>query len=340
VPGCQTSEARDIQAPSPSGRFFELLIERFSSDPYDATERQRGSSLRELFHRLTLDPERARALIELRGRLLGGLGANPSWAAIDAELMRVIRAWFDSDVLEFRRIDGRAAGEVLENLIKYEAVHQIRDDRDLERRLAADRRCFGFFHPALPDEPLIFTELALTSGLSAKVQLLLDPDSTVLDPRSCDCAVFYSISSCHEGLRGVRLGNNLIKRVVDRLHREFRQLKTVATLSPIPGFRSWLMNAARDGNRRFAAMIARMEESNWMRDAARSAELEQELIPLCETYLLRIKRGTEPADPVARFHLGNGARLERLNWLGDTSPAGMDRSAGITANYRYRLSDL
>ena len=138
----------------------------------------------------------------------------------------------------------------------------------------------------------------------------------------------------------MRLGNTLIKRVVDRLQREFRQLKTVATLSPIPGFRPWLTNVARDGDRRFAAMIARMEESDWMRDAARSAELEQDLIPLCETYLLQIKRGREPADPVARFHLGNGARLERLNWLGDTSPAGMNRSAGITANYSYRLSHL
>ncbi len=278
--------------------------------------------------------------MELRGRLLRGLDANPSWAAIDVELMRVMRAWFDSDILEFRRIDGRAPREVLENVIKYEAVHQIRDGRDLERRLAADRRCFGFFHPALPDEPLIFTELALTSGLSARVQPLLDPDSPVLDPCSCDCAVFYSISSCHEGLRGVRLGNTLIRRVVDHLHAEFRQLKTVATLSPIPGFRTWLTDVARDGNRQFAALIARMEEPNWMRDPARSAELEQQLIPLCRTYLLQVKRGTEPADPVARFHLGNGACLERLNWLGDTSAAGMDRSAGITANYRYRLSEL
>jgi malonyl-CoA decarboxylase len=278
-----------------------------------------------------------RALIDLRGRILRGLDANPSWAAIDAELLRVIRAWCDGDVLELRRIDAQSAGEVLDSLIKYEAVHRIRDDRDLKRRLAADRRCFGLFHPALPDEPLIFTELALTSGLSARVQLILDPDSTVLDPRSCDSAVFYSISSCHEGLRGVRLGNSLIRRVVDRLHHEFRQLKTVATLSPIPGFRPWLTNLARDGNLRIAAMIAGLEGSTWMRDAARSAALEHELIPLCETYLLQIKRGTEPADPVARFHLGNGARLERLNWLGDTSPAGMERSAGITANYRYRL---
>lgn len=320
--------------------FFNLLVSRFSRDPEIVRRSGEAESpRRELFRRLNLAPGGTGALIGMRRRLLSGLDANPLWAAIEADLVHLLRSWFSGDDLEFRRIDGRASRAVLDNLIKCEAVHEIRDVRELNRRLQADRRCFAFFHPALPDEPLVFTELALTSGLSANVQPLLDPDSAVLDCRSCDCAMFYSISSCHEGLRGVPLGTFLIRRVVDELHREFPWLKTVATVSPIPGFRTWLTKLARDGERQ-AAIITSMDESNWTGGAAQSAELQRALVPLCAAYLLRVKRGTEPADPVARFHLGNGARLERLNWLGDTSAAGMDRSAGLTANYLYRLSDL
>jgi malonyl-CoA decarboxylase len=338
--------------------FFDLLVSRFSPDP--EVVRQSGEAYRkepsyanllelqravesprqELFRRLNLASGGTEALIEMRRRLLLGLDANPPWTASEADLAYLLRSWFNGGFLEFRRIDWRTPPAVLENLIEYEAVHQIRDWRELKRRLQADRRCFGFFHPALPDEPLIFTELALTSGLSAKVQPLLDPDSAALDPRSCDCAVFYSISSCHEGLRGVPFGNSLIRRVVDDLNHEFPRLKTVATLSPVPGFRAWLTRAARDGERRHAEIVAMMDQSNWLEDAAQSAELERELVPLCAVYLLLAKRGAEPADPVARFHLGNGARLERLNWLGDTSAAGIHRSAGLTANYLYRLSDI
>ena len=338
--------------------FFDLLASRFSPDPdivrssgeayrkdpsnANLLELQRAveSPRQELFRRLNLASGGTEALIDMRRRLLHGLDAHRAWTASEADLAHLLRSWFNGGFLEFRRIDWRSPPAVLENLIKYEAVHAIRDWRELRRRLQADRRCFGFFHPSLPDEPLIFTELALTSGLSAKVQPLLDPDSAVLDPRSCDCAVFYSISSCHEGLRGVSFGNSLIRRVGDELYREFPRLKTVATLSPVPGFRAWLTGAARDGERRHAEIVARMDESNWLGDAAESAELERELLPLCAEYLLSAKRGAEPADPVARFHLGNGARLERLNWLGDTSAAGIDRSAGLTANYLYRLSDI
>jgi malonyl-CoA decarboxylase len=338
--------------------FFDLLGSRFSPDPdivrssgeayrkdpsqANLVELQRAveSPRQELFRRLNLASGGTEALIDMRRRLLRGLDAHRAWTASEADLAHLLRSWFNGGFLEFRRIDWRSPPAVLENLIKYEAVHAIRDWRELRRRLQADRRCFGFFHPSLPDEPLIFTELALTSGLSAKVQPLLDPDSTVLDPRSCDCAVFYSISSCHEGLRGVSFGNSLIRRVADELNREFPRLKTIATLSPVPGFRAWLTGAARDGEPRHADIVARMDESNWLGDAAESAELERELLPLCAAYLLSAKRGVEPADPVARFHLGNGARLERLNWLGDTSAAGIDRSAGFTANYLYRLSDI
>lgn len=311
-----------------------------SSETLIDLQRAVESPRRELFRRLNLASGGTAALIEMRRKMLLGVHEHPSWVAVAADLAHLLRGWFNGGFLEFRRIDWRTPPAVLDNLIKYEAVHQIRDWRELRRRLQDDRRCFGFFHPALPDEPLVFTELALTAGLSAKVQPLLDPDSTVLDPRSRRYAVFYSISSCHDGLRGVSFGNALIRRAVDSLKSEFPRLNTFATLSPVPGFRAWLSGRSGDGDRKSADILARLNTSEWLGNPVESQTLERELVPECASYLLGAKRGQEPADPVARFHLGNGARLERLNWLGDTSRAGIDRSAGITANYVYRLSDV
>jgi malonyl-CoA decarboxylase len=204
----------------------------------------------------------------------------------------------------------------------------------------ADRRCFGFFHPALPNEPLAFTEVAFTRSLSARVQPLLDPESPVIDPTSCECAMFYSISSCHEGLRGIPFGNALIRRVVDTLGREFPALNTFATVSPIPGFRAWLARTASRGDPLLAALAEKVNEPGWMDDVVKSAALERALVPLCAFYLLHAKRNGDPIDPVARFHLGNGARLDRLNWLGDVSGAGLERSAGLTVNYLYSRPEI
>jgi malonyl-CoA decarboxylase len=310
---------------------FERLVE---------LQRAVESPRQELFRRWNLASGGTATLIEMRRRILRGLDEHPPWSPVADDLAHLLRSWFNGGFLEFRRIDWRTPPAVLDNLIKYEAVHQIRDWRELRRRLQDDRRCFGFFHPALPDEPLVFTELALTPALSAKVQPLLDPESAVVDPASCKCAVFYSISSCHDGLRGVSFGNALIRRAVDSLRREFPRLKTFATLSPVPGFRAWLTGAARDGDQRSAQIVALLDDSSWGRGGVESAELERQLVPMCASYLLLAKRGQEPADPVARFHLANGARLERLNWMGDTSAAGMDRSAGLTANYLYTLSEI
>jgi malonyl-CoA decarboxylase len=338
--------------------FFDALESQFSADanrvlrsadayrqhPSPATllELQRAveAPRQELFRRLNLAAGGTAALIEMRRRVLRGVDGHPSWVAVAGDLAHLLRSWFNGGFLEFRRIDWRTPPAVLDNLIKYEAVHEIHDWWELRRRLQDDRRCFGFFHPALPDEPLVFTELALTATLSAKVQPLLDPESPVLDRQARRYAVFYSISSCHDGLRGVSFGNALIRRVVDSLKSEFPQLKTFATLSPVPGFRAWLTRVARDGDRARADIVARLDEPGWLESAAQSEALERELIPQCASYLLGAKSGSEPADPVARFHLGNGARLERLNWQGDTSAAGLARSAGITANYRYRLSEV
>ena len=345
------------------GAFFDRLAAGCSSDPADlrrsadeycadpspATllrlQRAGGTPRLELFGRLNLAPGGTAALVEMRGRLLRGLDEHPAWAAIEAELDQLLRSWFNHGFLVCRRIDAQTPPEILEKLVQYEAVHKIRDRRDLLRRLESDRRCYGLFHPALPDDPVIFTELSLTRAIGAKVQPLLDADAPVVDAASCTVALFYSISNCHEGLRGFSFGNSLIRLVVEELRRELPRLKSFATLSPIPGFRSWLARIADsgEGDRTPSALgdlLIALDVPDWRGDRAQRAHLERELVPLCAHYLLRAKQGTEPADPVARFHLANGARLERINWLGDISAAGLRRSAGMTVNYVYDLADL
>jgi malonyl-CoA decarboxylase len=278
--------------------------------------------------------------------VLQGLKEHPSWSGIDADLLHLFRSWFNRGFLRLERIDWRTSAIVLEKLIQYEAVHAIQGWPDLRRRLAADRRCYAFFHPQLRDEPLIFIEVALTQGMSAHVQPLLDLRSTVEPPAQADSAIFYSITNCQEGLRGISFGNLLIKQVAEDLKRELPQLRNFATLSPIPGFRRWLASAdtqvalARgpEGEQRLA-QLARLAKPDWHMGEV-GEPLQKLLMRLCAWYLLHAKRGAEPFDEVSRFHLGNGAALERLNWLGDTSPAGMARSAGLMVNYAYRLEEV
>jgi malonyl-CoA decarboxylase len=289
-------------------------------------------------------PERLAALIDRRRELLECLDQHPEYAEMEAELSDLLKSLLDVGRLELLRIGLHTPNPVIDRIVKCEAVHRIRGSRDLERRMAEDRRCYAFFHPALPGEPLIFTELALTHGMSANAQDLLDPESPVVDPSTCDSAIFFSISGCHEGLKGVPLGNALIGQVADELARTFPGLETFATLSPVPAFRSWLTNLARSrpacaASARADAALASLERSDWYADADASAKLERQLVPLCAYYVLRVKRGDDPADPVARFHLRNGARLERINWLSDTSAAGMRRAAGLMVNYVYRCSN-
>jgi malonyl-CoA decarboxylase len=333
--------------------FIDLLAHQFSPDPLQvgragddyrsspspetlaALQAAVASPREELFRRLNLAPGGTRVLVELRARLLRQLEHNPQWEPVAADLERLMIAWFNRGFLELRRIDWRTSALVLEKLIRYEAVHQIQGWNDLRRRLEADRRCYAFFHPALPDEPIIFIEAALTRGMSEKVQPLLDPDSPVLAPDTADCAMFYSITNCQEGLRGVPFGSFLIKQVVEDLGREFPRIRKFATVSPVPGFREWL-----EAKPELADLRARLSQARWWENRARSEALQKELIHWCARYLLQAKQGREPLDPVARFHLRNGARLEKINWLGDTSPAGMQRSAGIMVNYFYKLADL
>lgn len=342
--------------------FFDLLASAFSPDPQeldraceDYRARPSADTLarlqravepprQELFRRLNMGGGTA-TLVAMRRQLLSALKSRPNWKSIDADLAHLFGSWFNRGFLTLERIDWRTPAIILEKLIQYEAVHEISGWKDLHRRLEADRRCFTFFHPALPDEPLIFIEVALTRGMSGAVQPLLDLDSPVADPGAADTAIFYSITNCQEGLRGISFGNLLIKQVAQQLGREFPRIKTFATLSPIPGFRRWVSGiagelAATAAGRAALAEIARCDEPDWCKRANDAKTTQKNLMPLCAYYLIHARQDIEPADPVARFHLGNGARLERLNWLADTSKRGMQRSAGLMVNYLYRLDEV
>jgi malonyl-CoA decarboxylase len=343
--------------------FFDLLVGEFSPNPaalsgaYDAyrLEPTQDNLIRlqqvvepprqELFRRLNMAAGGTATLVTMRRHVLAGLHARPEWKGIDADLAHLFGSWFNRGFLTLERIDWHTPAIVLEKLIKYEAVHEITSWRDLRRRLEGDRRCFAFFHPALPNEPLIFIEVALTRGLSDAVQPLLALDSPEIDAGAADTAVFYSITNCQEGLRGISFGNLLIKQVAQRLGSEFPRIKTFATLSPIPGFRAWLAGVAgeegADGTPRQSAAAHAMKALEKMDPAATAGgPLQKTLAPFCAYYLLYAKHHGEAADPVARFHLGNGARLERLNWLADTSRRALQSSAGMMVNYRYRLDQV
>ena len=291
----------------------------------------------ELFRRLNMVAGGTAALVGMRKTLLKGLRSHKHWQVIDDDLRHLLRSWFNRGFIQLERIDWHTSAMVLEKLIEYEAVHAIRGWWDLRRRLEGDRRCFAFFHPQLPNEPIIFIEVALTRGMSAQVQPLLDKGSPVGSPLEADCAMFYSITNCQEGLRGISFGNLLIKQVAEELKREFPHLRRFATLSPIPGFRQWLEGHRVNGEH--APLLARLGDAAWHVGEVPEA-LQKLLLQLCAHYLLEAKQGAEPLDPVARFHLGNGAALERLNWMGDTSEAGIARSAGLMANYVYWLADV
>lgn len=332
-------------------QFFDALAQQYSPSPdmviaaanayqaepspenliklQDAVEPAR----QELFRRLNMVPGGTATLVEMRKVLLNGLRAHPQWRVIDADLRHLLRSWFNRGFLKLERIDWRTSALVLEKLTQYEAVHAVQGWQDLRRRLEADRRCFAFFHPQLPEEPIIFIEVALTRGMSANVQPLLDIRSPVATPMNADCAMFYSITNCQEGLRGISFGNLLIKQVAENLKREFPQLRRFATLSPIPGFRRWLEKVADK------ELLSKIEDPAWHLGEVPEA-LEKTLTRLCAHYLLHAKQGAEPLDAVARFHLGNGASLERLNWMGDSSEQGMTRSAGLMVNYVYWLAEV
>jgi malonyl-CoA decarboxylase len=291
----------------------------------------------ELLRRMNMAPGGTGALIAMRSELTAHLHDEPELKLLDADLKHLFASWFNRGFIELRRIDWQTPAAVLEKLIAYEAVHEIKGWDDLRRRLAPDRRCFAFFHPAIAGEPLIFVEVALVQGLATAMPPLLardtDDEAARAQAARADTAIFYSISNCQDGLRGISFGNFLIKQVVEELQAEFPQLKRFSTLSPVPGFRRWLMQRLAAGSDPDTALLPELERDGWWHDLARSEKLHPALLRLCARYLTR--QPSIRIDPVARFHLGNGARLERVNWLGNNAPRGIQESFGIMVNYLY-----
>ncbi|MBS0639064.1 MAG: malonyl-CoA decarboxylase [Proteobacteria bacterium] len=307
-----------------------------------------------LLTQFTAIPDGQKFLVDMRSFLLRVRREDKLLAALEADLRSLLGAWFDISFLELQRIDWHSPAALLEKLVDYEAVHAIRSWRDLKNRLDSDRRCYAFFHPRMPGEPLIFVEVALVQGLAGSVQDLLDEKAPVLDAHAADTAIFYSISNCQAGLAGISFGNFLIKRVVEELSAEFRKLKAFATLSPIPGFRRWLdpLLAANDGDllsddeasllqeafpaeSGTAALAGIIARRHWWREVPLREAAEPVLTRLCARYLLAESNGKRARDPVAHFHLSNGARVERLNVAADTSEKGVRESATLMVNYLY-----
>ncbi|MDR0529052.1 MAG: malonyl-CoA decarboxylase [Zoogloeaceae bacterium] len=301
-------------------------------------------------------PQGVRFLIDLRVDLLHFLKDDTELASLDRELEHILRAWFDVGFLELRRITWQSSASLLEKLMRYEAVHSIDSWSDLKNRLDSDRRCYGFFHPRMPDEPLIFVEVALTGRLAGNVRDLLDEKAPLFDAHSANSAIFYSISNTQQGLRGVSFGHFLLKRVIEDLRRDFPRLKQFSTLSPLPALRKWTEKTPEIWGDVFSAddlarigkalgrgaPIARealpefLWNAEWTENERLTRALGAPLVRLAARYLL-LARNDEgrPLDPVARFHLGNGARVERLNVCADTSEKGMRQSFGVMVNYLY-----
>ncbi len=284
-------------------------------------------------------PQGVKFLVDLRADLLRFLDKDEELAVLDRELESRLTAWFDVGFLELQRITWHSPASLLEKLIQYEAVHEIRSWNDLRNRLDSDRRLYAFFHPRMPQEPLIFVEVALTKELSDNIQALLDEHAPVFDPARADTAIFYSISNTQAGLRGVSFGNFLLKRVIDDLMRDFPQLKTFATLSPLPQFAAWLKRApeALDG---LGLSLAQLQSGEWAKDKALARRLRDPLERLAARYLYTVRQGGRPFDPVARFHLGNGARIERIDFLADASAKGFKQSCGLMVNYLYDPEEI
>ncbi|WP_163269394.1 malonyl-CoA decarboxylase [Chelativorans alearense] len=308
-----------------------------------ATEPRR----QELIRRLNMAHGGTAALVRMREDILAYLGSNPELRPVDVDFADLFSSWFNRGFLLLQSIDWTTPAHILEKIIRYEAVHAISDWDDLRGRLEPqDRRCFAFFHPQLIDEPLIFVEVALTSEIPAAIAPLLAQDRTPIRAREATTAVFYSISNTQKGLAGVSFGNFLIKQVVNLLKEELPSLKNFVTLSPVPGYARWL-DAERAQERSDALddetkeALRLLDEQGWYADEEKTERLRRPLLSAAAWYFLKARSGKgRPLDPVARFHLGNGARLERLNFLGDVSAKGLAQSHGLMVNYLYPLDDI
>ena len=318
----------------------QAYLENPGAAAYEALEAAVTSPRQEYFRRLNLAPGATACIVSMRADLISFLSQEPELAPVDADLMHLLASWFNRGFLVMRRIDWSTSAWSLEKIIEYEAVHEISGWDDLRRRFApSDRRCFGFFHPSLVDEPLIFVEVALTRDIPSSIQELLSQESDEGASGKPTAAVFYSISNCQKGLQGISFGNFLIKQVAEDLAKEMPSLKTFVTLSPVPRFAAWLVRTLNDEPATIEPETASLlEDPGWAAHAESRERLEKALMPLAAEYFLEARTASgRPVDPVARFHLGNGARLERINWLGDKSAKGLRQSHGIMVNYLYDL---
>jgi len=373
----EIGEAYSVLTATGRRRFLELLAQEYDVDNdevekaisarrevEDLEERQRATShLRDL-----LEPPRAQLLrqfndlqggvkflVNLRAELMGWARKNPELQALDRDVYRLLASWFDVGFLDLQQITWHTPAALLEKLIEYEAVHEITSWKDLKNRLEEDRRCYAFFHPRMPDEPLIFVEVALVNGISANIHELLDEKAPPGDPEKADTAIFYSISNCQKGLAGVSFGNFLIKRVVADLVAKLPNLKTFSTLSPIPGFAKWLkeqdevvelsgaaaeavglLTAKKVDSQALTSLIGDDKE----KEEEKLKGLKQALLQLCARYLLEAKHDEQVLDRVAHFHLSNGATVKQINWAANLSRRGVEQSAGMMVNYLYDLPSI
>jgi len=286
----------------------------------------------ELFRRLNAAPNGTVKLVRLRQHLLESAKQNPEFLRLDVGFKALMRGWFNPGFLVLKPIDWSSSADVLEKIIAYEAVHEIKSWDDLRARLAPeDRRCFAFFHPTMPDEPLIFVEVALMKSTPEAIQEVLMPGRETLSQYDANTAIFYSISNCQQGLAGISFGNFLIKRVANELQRDLPKLKRFVTLSPVPGFMAWLKTHHGDLHEQAAAPDVMENNDHLTKDLQKAA---------ASYFLVSSRPDQTPNDPVARFHLGNGAILERINLFADASPKALKQSAGMMVNYLYELNEV
>jgi malonyl-CoA decarboxylase len=354
------------------GSFFERLSRDFSPDPQAVlqsaqayADEPNASNLvrlthlaepprQELLRRINRLPGGTSSIVAMRRALLGRVAKQPELQALEADFLHLLSSWFNPGFLQLQRVDWNSPAQLLEQIIRHEAVHEIDGWDDLRRRLQPDRRCFAFFHPQLPDEPLIFVEVALLPAMPASIAPLIDKRAEPLRANQFKVAAFYSISNCQPGLKGVSLGNFLIKRVAEELKREMPQLKTFCTLSPIPGFARWLRAGAlceglpkSRAERLDAARAVVLDACGQDLDRIASVAALRALVPdvmqaltRLAAFYLGVHAAANGGDPVARFHLDNGARLERLNPLADLSAKGVKQSFGMMVNYLYDLQKV
>ena len=344
----------DYQALDDANRllFFEALADDFSADSdavlaaadgykrnpteanLSALSRAAEAPRIKLFRRMNMAPDATPVLVKMRGAMIKALDDLPQLKAVETDLKHQFISWFNRGFLELRVIDWNTPASILERIIQYESVHAIEGWDDLRARLRGNRMCFAFFHPAMPDDPLVFVEVALTEGVPDAIGPLIDKSKESDVGNTPDTVVFYSISNCHPGLAGVSFGNFLIKQVVEEVGKRYSNMKRYVTLSPIPGFCRWL--AAQELGMDLDEMrsMARTDTAKTV-DARRN-----DLLAACAQYLLKERRNHLALDPVARFHLGNGASLHAIHWAADLSDKGLEQSAGLMVNYLYDLRSI